>query len=93
MGMLPLAFSDTANFSGISAVPLKIDQAVHRADITVGERGTEAAAVTGIAMVPVALLPPPDAEVRADHPFAFVIVDEATGAPVFEGVVADPKAG
>jgi len=31
--------------------------------------------------------------VRADHPFAFAIVHEPTGTPLFIGRVADPTAG
>jgi serpin B len=85
-------FLDLADFSGISPVRLKIDQVQHRADITVDEEGTEAAAVTGIAMVPVSAPPPPDAVMTVDHPFAFVVVHEPTGAPLFEGVVGDPTA-
>jgi serine protease inhibitor len=27
----------------------------------------------------------------ADHPFAFAIMDDSTGIPVFEGVVTDPS--
>jgi serpin B len=66
-----------------------LDQAVHRANITVDEWGTEAAAVTGLAF-PSSLPPPPDVTIRADHPFAFAIVDTNTGTPLFIGHVADP---
>jgi serine protease inhibitor len=82
---------DAADFSGISAEPLFIYQAIHRATITVDESGTEAAAVTGLAFLGSA---PAGAEttIRADHPFAYEIVHRPTGAPLFIGHVADPTA-
>ena len=90
MGM-PRAFTDLAEFPGVSADPLKIDQVMHRADITVDEAGTEAAAATGILMVPVAAVMP-QVSFDADRPFAFVVLHDVTGAPLFEGVVGDPSA-
>src|SRR5262245_34333027 len=89
MGM-PRAFTDLAEFPGVSADPLKIDQVMHRADITVDEAGTEAAAATGISMVPVAAVMP-QMSFDADHPFVFVVLHDATGSPLFEGVVGDPS--
>jgi serpin B len=85
------AFTPAADFSGISP-GLLIDQAIHRATITVTEWGTEAAAVTGLAAMASAELAPP-LTVRADHPFVFSIVHLPTGAPLFVGSVADPTAG
>jgi serpin B len=86
---LHTAFGPDADFSGI--VPgLFISQAVHRANITVDEWGTEAAAVTGLAFA-ISAAPPPQVTVRADHPFAFAIVHRPTRAPVFMGVVAQPS--
>jgi serpin B len=84
-------FSGEADFSAAGDLGF-IDQVIHRADITVDEKGTEAAAVTGIAMEESAVQVPPLA-FEADRPFAFAIVDDTTGAPIFEGVVADPTAG
>lgn len=84
------AFTQAADFSGISP-GLFIDQAVHRATITVAEWGTEAAAVTGIAVMMSAHIAPP-LTVRADHPFVFSVVHVPTGAPLFVGSVADPTA-
>jgi len=37
--------------------------------------------------------PVADVEFVADRPFAFAIVDGATGTPIFEGIVADPTQG
>jgi serine protease inhibitor len=84
------AFSADADFSGI-APGLFISQAVHRATITVDEWGTEAAAVTGLAMAAGAIMPQVTLDV--DHPFAYAIVQQSTGAVLFEGSVADPTAG
>jgi serine protease inhibitor len=90
MGM-PRAFADAAEFPGVSEVPLMIDQVVHRADITVDEKGTEAAAATGIAMRVTGLPASPEVSFDADHPFAFVVLHDPTGSPLFEGVVGDPS--
>jgi len=85
------AFSPAADFSGISP-DLYISQAVHRANITVDENGTEAAAVTGLAMALGAMRTTRTVHVHADHPFAFAIVDSRSRAPLFLGTVTDPKA-
>ena len=83
-------FTPAADFSAISP-GLYVDQAVHRANITVDEWGTEAAAVTGIGM---ALAAPAAPAIRmvVDHPFAFAIVHTGTGVPLFMGTVFDPSA-
>ena len=91
MGM-PRAFTDEAQFGRVGEQPLAISQVMHRADITVDEEGTEAAAVTGIGMRVTGLPPAPETTFDADHPFAFVVLHEPTGAPLFEGVVGDPSA-
>jgi serpin B len=80
-----------ADFSGIAEPPLWIGDAIHRATITVDELGTEAAAVTGLAF-PRSARPSPDAVIRADRPFAFVILDTRERMPLFLGQVADPSA-
>ena len=68
---------------------LFISQAAHAANITVDEWGTEAAAVTGVAMATSG--PPPTVEeFHADRPFAFAIVGGADGVPLFVGRVSDP---
>ncbi|MGH4006966.1 MAG: serpin family protein [Pseudonocardiaceae bacterium] len=79
------------DFSAMSQERLALDQAVHRANITVDEWGTEAAAVTGLVFL-VSAPPQPQFVVHADRPFAFVVVHQPTGAPLFIGHVADPLA-
>jgi len=96
MGMRQ-AFSDSADFSGISeAEALKISEVVHKAFVEVNEEGTEAAAATAVIMVTTAMPsepPPPTPVFRADHPFIFVIQERSTGNILFMGRVADPSAG
>jgi serpin B len=86
---LTAPFTSSADFTAISP-GLYVDQAVHRANITVDEWGTEAAAVTGIGMAAAARVPP-DTRMAVDHPFAFAIIHTGTGVPLFMGTVADPS--
>jgi serpin B len=86
---LTAAFSDGADFDGISR-DLHIDRAVHRANITVDEWGTEAAAVTALAMAAAGAAPEHPIRVTVDRPFAFAIVGGPQRVPLFMGGVADP---
>jgi len=73
-----LAFSDEADFSGISEEALKISEVVHKAFVEVNEEGTEAAAASAVLMVKCGGLGGPAAEpkiFKADHPFLFFIRD------------------
>jgi serpin B len=93
MGM-GVAFSDRADFSGISkSEGLTIDEVVHKAYVDVNEKGTEAAAATAVIARPTSLPPPkPKATFKADHPFVFLIRENATGSILFMGRVTDPLA-
>lgn len=85
------AFSDSADFSGISrSAPMRIERVVHSAFVAVDEKGTEAAAATGITLGPTAIAPVRPFDV--DRPFVFVIRDTPTGTPLFIGHVVDPRA-
>jgi serpin B len=85
-------FEDGA-FPGISDEPrLGVSQVVQQANITVGEKGTEAAAATAIVMELTGVPVLEGVEVTADHPFAYAIVHDETGVPLFEGVVGNPSA-
>jgi serpin B len=84
-----LGLGNLTDLPGI-APDASVGAAVHRANISVDEWGTEAAAVTGLAVV-LSAGPAPEVVVHADHPFAFAIVHRATGAPLFLGQLADPR--
>jgi serpin B len=92
MGM-PTAFTDKADFSGISAKgPLKIGQVLHKAFVDVSEQGTEAAAATGITVTLAAVHVPEQPVIfRADHPFIFLIRDTRTDAILFIGRLMNPR--
>lgn len=77
-----------ADFSAM-ADGVFLGQAVHRANITVDEWGTEAAAVTGL-MFPTSGALSAEVTIRADHPFALAIIHTPTKTPLFIGHVADP---
>jgi serpin B len=86
---------DRADFSGVtnrppSEAPLAISDVIHRAFIEVTEEGTEAAAAT-VTKVKIASAPPAPEPFVVDRPFLFYIVDDATGAILFEGRISDPR--
>jgi len=86
-----LAFSDNADFTGISATPLKISEVVHKAFVDVNEEGTEAAAATGVLMAKCAAVAVEPKSFVADHPFLFMIRQTKTNQVLFSGRVLDPK--
>ncbi len=92
MGM-PSAFSNAADFSGITDEdPLCITAVIHKAVVEVDETGTEAAAATAVVMGADASMPaPPDVILTLDRPYIFLIRDRATGALLFLGRVLDPS--
>lgn len=93
---MPTAFDDrAADFTGISNPPdpderLHIQKVFHKAFLAVDEKGTEAAAATGVAVGAVTSLPPPAVPFVADHPFVFMIRDNASGLVLFMGRLEDP---
>lgn len=92
MGM-PLPFTDAADFSGMNGKKdLKIDKVIHKAFVDVSEKGTEAAAATAVVMVGKSAVLDPEKVIyfKADHPFIFMIRDNATDQILFTGVVNKP---
>jgi serpin B len=94
MGMKQ-AFTDRADFSGIvdKPPPVRLQQLVHQAFVSVDERGTEAAAATGTQFYPAGASLGKPVEFRADHPFLFLIeVRHGEDTTIlFLGRVIDPK--
>ena len=87
MGM-PEAFSQGADFSGINGGrDLFVQAVIQKAIIAVDEKGTTAAAATGV-VIGTTSVPP---QLRADRPFLFFIRHDPTGAILFQGRVLDPS--
>jgi len=82
MGM-PIAFSDFADFTGISDVRLMISEVLHKTYITVDEEGTEAAAVTSIGFTTTSI--PIIPIININKPFVFAIREKSTGVILFIG--------
>ncbi|MDE2816615.1 MAG: serpin family protein [Chloroflexota bacterium] len=97
MGMSDAFASDAADFSGMDGKSclagdpecLYIREVVHKAFVSVDEKGTEAAAATAVVMQTESA-PPPRVKVTVDRPFIFLIRDRATGSILFVGRVTHP---
>ena len=89
MGM-PHAFSSGADFSGMTGYrDLWISEVVHKAFVSVDEKGTEAAAATGVTIL-LGGFGEDTIEVTVDRPFIFLIRDTGTGTILFLGRVSNP---
>lgn len=88
---MPTAFTDDADFSGITPdYPLAISAVVHQANIDVDEAGTEAAAATAV-IIRETSAPLVKVTLQVDRPFLFALRDVPTGAVLFLGRVVDPS--
>ncbi len=88
------AFGGAADFSGMTGRrDLFISAVIHQAYVDVNEEGTEAAAATGVVMKLTSLGPDRTPVFRADHPFLFMIRDNASGSILFLGRVMNPRSG
>jgi serpin B len=90
MGM-GIAFTDNADFSNISDIPVMISEVLHQAFIETNEEGTEAAAATIVGIITTSM-PPPPLVLNIDHPFLYIIRETSTNSILFMGKVADPLA-
>lgn len=84
------AFDDSSSFDGILPGLGVITAIVHQTVIKVDEKGTEAAAATGI-VVGETSTPEPSATIVVDRPFVLAIRDRPSGALLFLGRVVDPS--
>ena len=83
-----IAFSDSADFSGIGP-DIFISRVLHKAVIEVNEKGSEAAAVTVVEMAKTAM-PMDIVEFTVNRPFIFVIAARRSGSILFMGKVVNP---
>jgi serine protease inhibitor len=87
---LGVAFSDRADFSGISDRPLQITSVVHKTTLDVDEAGTTATAATAVVMEATARYNPEvPVVVNVDHPFFCIVRDDRSGAVLFLGAISD----
>ncbi len=102
MGM-PTPFSQSAaDFSGMSPAVgpnfnLYISKVIHKAYVSVAEKGTEAAAATAVIVVGITCVSyQPVVQYvyfTVDHPFIFMIRENTSNTILFIGKVNDPNAG
>jgi serine protease inhibitor len=91
MGM-GIAFDpNRADFRAIADADLFISQVVHKTFLRIDEKGTEAAAATGVEVEVVSAPIEPPVVFRADHPFFLVIRDKPSGAILFLGRIVSPE--
>lgn len=91
MGM-GIAFTrDVADFTGINrGGGLNIDYVKHKSFIEVNEEGTEAAAVTVVAIEFTSVGGTSKVPFYVNRPFLFTITEKSTGAVLFMGTVKNP---
>ena len=87
---LTVAFTDSADFSGISDIDLLISDVIHKTYVDVNEEGTEAAAVTAIVFETTSVGGGPTV-ITFDRPFLFAITENSSKSIVFMGKVEAPE--
>ena len=81
------AFTDAADFSGMSDASAKIAFVKQDTYISTDEVGTEAAAVTTVGVVFTSIGISDKVVFNANHPFIYIIRENSTGAILFMGTV------
>lgn len=90
LGMVS-AFSGAADFSGIANASIAISSVIHKAYIAVDEKGTEAAAATGVVVGVVCACAPVPLYLTLDHPFIYLIRDKTSDSILFMGRMMKPE--
>ena len=70
---------------------LKVSNILQKAVISVDSEGTEAAAATGVEIVPFSAEPSNLLKIFIDRPFIYVLWDKHNNIPVIMGRVTDPR--
>jgi serpin B len=76
-----------ADLTGIADAALSVNGVVHSANVTVDEKGTEAAAATAVGVLDSGA---PPAELKVDRPFMYLIYDDDNGEILFMGRLLEP---
>ena len=84
------AFTDDADFSGMTPEPVRIDRVEHKAVLDVDEEGFEGAAATAVIMMPAGMDMSRPVEFHVDRPFLVVVRHPATEAVYFLARVTEP---
>jgi len=93
MGMPDAFIEGLADFSAITGKKdLYITSVIHQAMIDVNEQGSEAAAATAVVMGTKSMRIEHPETFRADRPFLFMIIHNATDSILFIGRVSNPPA-
>ncbi|BBM86945.1 serpin family protein [Candidatus Uabimicrobium amorphum] len=91
LGMQDAFTEGVADFSEMTTEErLFISKVVHQAVVNVDEKGTEAAAATGVVMNAESAVMV-DVRFIVNRPFAFVISNAKTGSVLFAGRIVDPR--
>lgn len=92
MGMAIAFEYPGADFSPLGSPHFFIGEVIHKTRLEVDEEGTVAAAATGVMMSLSSVRPQPrkTKTLVFDHPFAVLLIDTATSATLFAGVVYEP---
>jgi serpin B len=85
------AFTNGADFTGLSPLAGKLAFVQQAATLQVGEKGTVGAAAAAAGISPTAALADP-VPVWFDRPYLLLVSAQATGEPLFLAEVADPAA-
>jgi serpin B len=84
-----VAFTPSADFTGLSSQACCIGLVEQAATLGIGEKGTVASAATAVGMHPTAARVMP-AQIVFNRPYLMVVTDRATGEPLFMARVANP---
>ncbi|KAM5273670.1 alpha-1-antitrypsin [Ctenodactylus gundi] len=80
-------FTNKADLSGVTEdAPLKLSKALHKAVLTIDERGTEAAGATFFELIPMSVPP----QITFNRPFLLTIYHDSISSPLFVGRVVNP---
>jgi len=91
MGMSTAFDPQQADFSGMDGThTLYIGDILHKAVVTVDEKGTEAAAASAVVMEASAAFGEQPVVLTVDRPFIFLIRDQSSGAILFAGRLLNP---